>query len=286
MINNNGKLYIVSTPIGNLGDISYRAVETLKEVDLILAEDTRHTRELLNHFDIKKELISFNEHTELSKTENLIEKIKDGMSIALVSDAGTPIISDPGAKLTKLAIENDITITAIPGACAAINALVLSGLSAKNFTFIGFLSEDNKKRKEQLSNLSDKMETMIFYISSHNLKKDIKSLIEVFGNDRDASISREMTKKFEETVRGNLAYISDYFSEKEIRGEFVLIVAGISKDVLKEKEINKWSEMTYEEHYDYYLNQGLSDKDALKKVAADRGLKKNEVYKLLKVKED
>lgn len=286
MINNNGKLYIVSTPIGNLGDISYRAVETLKEVDLILAEDTRHTRELLNHFDIKKELISFNEHTELSKTENLVEKIKDGMSIALVSDAGTPIISDPGAKLTKLAIENDITITAIPGACAAINALVLSGLSAKNFTFIGFLSEDNKKRKEQLSNLSDKMETMIFYISSHNLKKDIKSLIEVFGNDRDASISREMTKKFEETVRGNLAYISDYFSEKEIRGEFVLIVAGISKDVLKEKEINKWSEMTYEEHYDYYLNQGLSDKDALKKVATDRGLKKNEVYKLLKVKED
>ena len=286
MINNNGKLYIVSTPIGNLGDISYRAVETLKEVDLILAEDTRHTRELLNHFDIKKELISFNEHTELSKTKNLVEKIKDGMSIALVSDAGTPIISDPGAKLTKLAIENDITITAIPGACAAINALVLSGLSAKNFTFIGFLSEDNKKRKEQLSNLSDKMETMIFYISSHNLKKDIKSLIEVFGNDRDASISREMTKKFEETVRGNLAYISDYFSEKEIRGEFVLIVAGISKDVLKEKEINKWSEMTYEEHYDYYLNQGLSDKDALKKVATDRGLKKNEVYKLLKVKED
>lgn len=286
MINNNGKLYIVSTPIGNLGDISYRAVETLKEVDLILAEDTRHTRELLNHFDIKKELISFSEHTELSKTENLVDKIKDGMSIALVSDAGTPIISDPGAKLTKLAIENDITITAIPGACAAINALVLSGLSAKNFTFIGFLSEDNKKRKEQLSNLSDKMETMIFYISSHNLKKDIKSLIEVFGNDRDASISREMTKKFEETVRGNLAYISDYFSEKEIRGEFVLIVAGISKDVLKEKEINKWSEMTYEEHYDYYLNQGLSDKDALKKVATDRGLKKNEVYKLLKVKED
>ena len=281
MINNNGKLYIVSTPIGNLGDISYRAVETLKEVDLILAEDTRHTRELLNHFDIKKELISFNEHTELSKTENLVEKIKDGMSIALVSDAGTPIISDPGAKLTKLAIENDITITAIPGACAAINALVLSGLSAKNFTFIGFLSEDNKKRKEQLSNLSDKMETMIFYISSHNLKKDIKSLIEVFGNDRDASISREMTKKFEETVRGNLAYISDYFSEKEIRGEFVLIVAGVDKDVLREKEISKWNEMTYEEHYEYYLNQGFSDKDALKKVATDRGIRKNDVYILL-----
>ena len=286
MSNNNGKLYIVSTPIGNLGDISYRAVETLKEVDLILAEDTRHTRELLNHFDIKKELISFNEHTDINKAENLIEKIKNGMSIALVSDAGTPIISDPGVVLTKLAVENDINITAIPGACAAINALVLSGLSAKTFTFIGFLSEDNKKRKEQLSNLYDKMETMIFYISSHNLKKDIKSLIEVLGSDRKASISREMTKKFEETVRGDLTYINDYFSEKEVRGEFVLIVAGVDKDVLREKEISKWNEMTYEEHYKYYLNQGFSDKDALKKVATDRGIRKNEVYKLLKVKED
>ena len=286
MSNNNGKLYIVSTPIGNLGDISYRAVETLKEVDLILAEDTRHTRELLNHFDIRKELISFNEHTDINKAENLIEKIKNGMSIALVSDAGTPIISDPGVVLTKLAVENDINITAIPGACAAINALVLSGLSAKTFTFIGFLSEDNKKRKEQLSNLYDKMETMIFYISSHNLKKDIKSLIEVLGSDRKASISREMTKKFEETIRGDLTYINDYFSEKEVRGEFVLIVAGVDKDVLREKEISKWNEMTYEEHYEYYLNQGFNDKDALKKVATDRGIRKNEVYKLLKVKED
>ena len=208
MNNDYGKLYIVSTPIGNLSDISFRAIETLKEVDLIAAEDTRHTRELLNHFDIKKELVSFNEHTDTGKAENLIEKIKDGISIALVSDAGTPIISDPGIVLTKLAIENDIELIAIPGACAAVNALVLSGLSAKTFTFIGFLSEDNKKRKEQLSNLVDKMETMIFYISSHNLKKDLKSLIDVFGSDRKASLSREMTKKFEETIRGDLAFIS------------------------------------------------------------------------------
>ena len=281
-----GKLYIVSTPIGNLSDMTFRAVETLKNVDLIAAEDTRHTRELLTHFDIKKELISFNEHTDPQKAENLIDKIKNGISIAYVSDAGTPIISDPGIVLTRFAIENDIELTAIPGACAAINALVLSGLSAKTFTFIGFLSEDNKKRKEQLSNLVDKMETMIFYISSHNLRKDLKSLIEVFGSDRRATISREMTKKFEETVRGDLTYISKYFNEKEVKGEFVLVLSGIDKDELREKEISKWSEMTYEEHYAYYLNLGFSDKDALKKVATDRGLKKNEVYKLLKVKED
>ena len=286
MNNDYGKLYIVSTPIGNLSDISFRAIETLKEVDLIAAEDTRHTRELLNHFDIKKELVSFNEHTDTGKAENLIEKIKDGISIALVSDAGTPIISDPGIVLTKLAIENDIELIAIPGACAAVNALVLSGLSAKTFTFIGFLSEDNKKRKEQLSNLVDKMETMIFYISSHNLKKDLKSLIDVFGSDRKASLSREMTKKFEETIRGDLAFISEYFDEKEVKGEFVLVLNGADKDELREKEISKWNEMTYEEHYAYYLNLGFSDKDALKKVATDRGLKKNEVYKLLKVKED
>ena len=286
MNNNYGKLYIVSTPIGNLGDITFRAIETLKEVDLIAAEDTRHTRELLNHFNIKKELISFNEHTDLSKALNLIDKIKNGISIALVSDAGTPIISDPGIVLTKLAIENDIELIAIPGACAAINALVLSGLNAKTFTFIGFLSEDNKKRKEQLSNLVDKMETMIFYISSHNLKKDLKSLIEVFGGDREASISREMTKKFEETIRGTLTYISEYFNEKEAKGEFVLVLSGADKNDLREKEISKWSQMTYEEHYAYYLKLGFNDKEALKKVATDRGLKKNEVYKLLKVKED
>ena len=286
MNNNYGKLYIVSTPIGNLSDMTFRAIETLKNVDLIAAEDTRHTRELLNHFDIKKGLISFNEHTDPQKVENLIDKIKNGINVAVVSDAGTPIISDPGMVLTKLAIENDIEFTAIPGACAAINALVLSGLSAKTFTFIGFLSEDNKKRKEQLSNLVDKMETMIFYISSHNLKKDLKSLVEVFGEDRKAAISREMTKKFEETVRGSLTFISEYFDEKEARGEFVLVLDGADKNDLREKEINKWKEMTYAEHYAYYLNLGFSDKDALKKVAIDRGLKKNEVYKLLKVKEN
>ena len=195
-----GKLYIVATPIGNLKDITFRAIEVLKEVDIIASEDTRHTRELLNHFDIKTPTTSYHEHNKYDKAKEIIEKILSGASVAIVSDAGTPIISDPGDELVRLAIENNIEVQAVPGACAGINALVVSGLSASSFVFVGFLSDDNKKRKKQIDNLKCEMRTMIFYISPHNIKKDLKLLIDVFGDERLASISREMTKIHEETI--------------------------------------------------------------------------------------
>lgn len=279
---NHGKLYIVSTSIGNLSDITYRAIETLKSVDLIAAEDTRHTRELLNHFDIKTKTTSLNEHTDEKKIDSLIKDLKEGKDIALVSDAGTPIISDPGAKLTRKVIANDIELTAVPGACAAINALVMSGIDAKAFTFIGFLPEDNKHRKELLSKYRNETNTMIFYISSHNLKKDLKSLIETFGEERLASLSREMTKIHEENVRDSLSYISKHFDNKDIKGEFVLVVEGLDKNILKESTIKDWLSISIDEHMKVYIDAGLDEKEAMKKVAKDRNIKKNDVYKLLK----
>ena len=285
MIVEKGQLYIVATPIGNLQDITYRAIDTLNNVDIIVAEDTRNTRELLNHFNIKTHLISFNEYASDNKTDNIIEKLLDGFNIAMVSDAGTPLISDPGIKLTKACIENDINIISIPGACAAINALVLSGLRNNQFKFIGFLSEDNKKRKEELSDIENEKSTLIFYISLHNLKDDLKDLVQVFGKDRLASLSREMTKKYEETIRGTLDSIYNYVNENNLKGEFVLVVQGIEKKELKEKEIDKWSKMSIEDHYNMYLEDGFSDKDAMKKVALDRGLNKRDIYKIIKLKE-
>ena len=279
-----GKLYIVATPIGNLQDITFRAVDTLKNVDIIVAEDTRNTRELLNHFEIKTKLISFNEYATDNKTKLIIDKILNGNDVALVSDAGTPLISDPGIKLTKAAVENDIEIVSIPGACAAINALVVSGLRTNSFKFIGFLPEENKKRKEILKDITDEKATMIFYISLHNLKDDIADLMKIFGVERKATLSREMTKKYEENIRGNIDYIYNYVTNNNLRGEFVLVVNGIDKKDLKNKTIEKWNEMTVLEHYNMYISEGMTEKDALKKVANDRMMDKSEVYKIIKVK--
>ena len=279
-----GKLYIVSTPIGNLKDITYRAIETLKSVDLIAAEDTRHTRELLNHFDIDVKITSYHEHNKYDKAKEIIDEIENGKSVAVVTDAGTPIISDPGNELVKLAISENIEVTAVPGCCAAINALVLSGLDTKSFVFVGFLYDDNKKLKEQLESLINETKTMVFYVSPHDVIDNLKSLISIFGEDRNATISREMTKIHEETVRGTLKDLMTYFSSKEIKGEFVLVVSGIDKDVIKEQEVEKWLKMSIREHYDMYIESGLSDKDALKSVAKDRGVDKRIIYKELKVK--
>lgn len=279
-----GKLYIVATPIGNLQDITFRAVDTLKNVDTIVAEDTRNTRELLNYFEIKTKLISFNEYATDNKTKLIIDKILNGNDVALVSDAGTPLISDPGIKLTKAAVENDIEIVSIPGACAAINALVVSGLRTNSFKFIGFLPEENKKRKEILKDITDEKATMIFYISLHNLKDDIADLMKIFGGERKATLSREMTKKYEENIRGNIDYIYNYVTNNNLRGEFVLVVNGIDKKDLKNKTIEKWNEMTVLEHYNMYISEGMTEKDTLKKVANDRLMDKSEVYKIIKVK--
>ena len=279
-----GKLYIVSTPIGNLQDMTFRAVETLKMVDLIAAEDTRHTRELLNHFDISTKLTSYHEHNKFDKANDIVEEIKKGANVAVVTDAGTPIISDPGNELVRQAISENIEVTAVPGACAAVNALVLSGLDAKSFVFIGFLPDDKKKLKEQLDEIKNETRTMIFYISPHNIIDDLKNLITVFGKDRLASISREMTKIHEETLRGSISDLLENFENRTIKGEFVLIVSGIDKNFIKEQEIDKWLKLSVKEHYDRYISEGLSDKDAIKKVAKDRGVEKRDIYRELKVK--
>ena len=279
-----GKLYIVSTPIGNLQDMTFRAVETLKMVDLIAAEDTRHTRELLNHFDISTKLTSYHEHNKFDKANDIVEEIKKGANVAVVTDAGTPIISDPGNELVRQAISEDIEVTAVPGACAAVNALVLSGLDAKSFVFIGFLPDDKKKLKEQLDEIKNETRTMIFYVSPHNIIDDLKNLITVFGKDRLGAISREMTKIHEETLRGSLSDLLENFENRTIKGEFVLVVDGIDKNIIKEQEIDKWLKLSVKEHYDRYISEGLSDKEALKKVAKDRGVDKRDIYRELKVK--
>ena len=284
MNNGIGKLYIVATPIGNLQDITFRAVETLKMVDLIAAEDTRRTRELLNYFEINTNLTSYHEHNKYDKAYEIIEKIKNGANVAVVTDAGTPIISDPGNELVKKAISENIEVTAVPGACAAVNALVLSGLDAKSFVFIGFLSDDKRKQREQLDEIQNETRTMVFYVSPHNIVSDLKSLISVLGKDRLASISREMTKVYEETLRGTLSELLDILENRTIKGEFVLVVSGINKNLLKELEINKWLEISVKEHFDRYIAEGLSDKEAIKKVAKDRGVDKRVIYKELKVK--
>lgn len=279
-----GKLYIVSTPIGNLKDITFRALEVLKAVDIIAAEDTRHTRELLNHFDIDTKTTSYHEHNKYDKAKEIIEKIMEGADVAIVTDAGTPIISDPGDELVKFAIENNVEVIAVPGACAGINALVVSGLPADSFVFVGFLSDNNKKKQEQIDNLKNEMRTMIFYISPHNLKKDLKLLIDVFGEERLASISREMTKVHEETIRGSLKDIFNHFNENEIRGEFVLIVSGLDKKEIEKNAKDEWEKVTIEEHFKSYLDDGMTEKDAIKRVAKDRGIDRREIYKVLKVK--
>lgn len=279
MANSIGKIYIVATPIGNLSDITFRAIEILKSVDFIAAEDTRVTIKILNHFDIKTKLISNHEHNENEKAKSIITKVLSGNNVAVVTDAGTPIISDPGAILVKEAIKNGIEVISIPGACAAINALVLSGLPAEEFHFVGFIPINNKERKNLLEKLKNETSTMIFYIPAHGVKKDIMSLIDVFGEERSASLSREMTKIHEETVRGTLKEIKNLLDESSIKGEFVLVVKGLSKKELEEDGKNKWVNLSVIEHVEFYKKQNIKEMDAIKLVAKDRGIAKNVIYK-------
>lgn len=269
-----GKLYLVATPIGNLEDITIRALNVLKNVDLIAAEDTRHTLGLLNHFEINKPLISYYKETEKKKSPILIEKLLNGTNIALVSDAGTPGISDPGEEIVKEAIKNNIDIIPIPGACAFVNALISSGMNTKEFSFIGFLSANKKERKDKLEEIKYETRTLIFYEAPHKLKTTLESMLEVLG-DRKVVLARELTKIHEEFIRGNLSTIVEQFVD--IRGEFVIILEGnsISK---QEKEILDLNSLSMEEHYKFYENQCLDKKEIIKKIAKDRNINKNEVY--------
>jgi 16S rRNA (cytidine1402-2'-O)-methyltransferase len=269
-----GKLYLVATPIGNLEDITLRALKTLKEVDLIAAEDTRHTLGLLNHFEISKPLISYYKQNEKVKSEILIQKLKEGKNIAVVSDAGTPGISDPGEEIVKVAIEHGIEIVPIPGACAFVNALIASGMSSKEFEFIGFLSANKKERKDKLEEIKYETKTLIFYEAPHKLQTTLETMLEVLG-DRQIVLARELTKIHEEFIRGSLSTILEQIVD--IKGEFVIIVQGnnISK---KDIELDNLNELSLEEHYEFYEKQGIDKKEIIKKIAKDRNTNKNEIY--------
>lgn len=266
-----GKLYIVATPIGNLEDITLRALRILKEVDLIAAEDTRQTLKLLNHFEINKPLISYHRHNEEIKSEILIEKLKNGENIALVSDAGTPGICDPGEEVIKKAIEEEIEVISIPGACAMINALITSGLNTKEFTFLGFLPLNKKLRKQKLEEIKNSKKTMIIYEAPHKMKNTLEDLKEIL-NDRKIVLARELTKIHEEFIRKN---IDDLLSEIDsLKGEMILIIEGNNQ----EEDNNELINLTLEEHYEFYEKKGFNKKEIIKKIAKDRELNKNEIY--------
>lgn len=269
-----GKLYLVATPIGNLEDITIRALNVLREVDLIAAEDTRHTLGLLNHFEISKPLISYYKQTEKARSEVLIEKLREGKNIAIVSDAGTPGISDPGEEIVRVAIENNIEIIPIPGACALINALIISGLSTKEFTFIGFLSAVKKEKKEKLEEIKYETKTVILYEAPHKLKSTLEQIFEILG-DRNVVLARELTKIHEEFIRGK---VSDILKRiEDIKGEFVILIEGSSVSK-KDIELDNLNNLSLEEHYNLYKSQGLDKKEIIKRIAKDRKVSKNEIY--------
>ncbi len=269
-----GKLYLVATPIGNLDDITLRALKTLKNVDLIAAEDTRHTLGLLNHFDISKPLISYYKQTEKTRSKVLIEKLLEGKNIALVSDAGTPGISDPGEEIVKEAIKNNIDIIPVPGACAFINALIASGFSTKEFCFIGFLSSVKKEKKEKLEELKYETKTLILYEAPHKLKNTLEMILDVLGN-RKIVLAKELTKIHENFIRGDIKTILDNL--EEIKGEFVILIEGNCKSE-KEIELSNLNAETLEAHYEFYEKKGLDKKEIIKKIAKDRNVSKNEIY--------
>lgn len=279
-----GILYLVPTPIGNLEDMSFRAVRILKEADLIAAEDTRNTKKLCNYFEIQTPVVSYHEHNKESSGEKLIHKVKEGMTIALVSDAGMPAISDPGYELVQAAVEQRITVVPLPGANAALTALIASGLSCQPFYFYGFLSRSKKEKKEELENLKKQKATLVFYESPHRMKETLAIMYEILGN-RNIALCRELTKKFEEFIRGSLEEILEWSNQDEIRGEFCIIVEGANEQQ-NEEEISWWEPLSIEEHVNHYVNsKNMSSKDAIKQTAKDRGLNKREVYQAYHIKE-
>lgn len=271
-----GILYLVATPIGNLEDITLRALNVLKSVDIVLAEDTRKTLKLLNHFEISKKLISFYRHNEGVKQDYVLSLLNDGKNLALVSDAGTPGISDPGEDLVKACIENNITIIPIPGAVAFIQGLICSGFDTTRFVFEGFLPMNKRGRKQHLEQLKDEKRTMIFYEAPHKLKYTINDLIDAFGESRKVVLARELTKIHEEFLRMTLKEAKEYYEENDIKGEFVVLVEGKEQDNFEEAVTD-----SIEDLMEKYLNEGLDKKEAMKKVAKDKNITKSEVYKYL-----
>ena len=272
-----GTLYLCATPIGNLEDMTFRVIKTLKEVDLIAAEDTRNTIKLLNHFEIKTPMTSYHEYNKIDKAKYLVEKMLNGTNIALVTDAGTPGISDPGEEIVKQAYQAGITVTSLPGACACITALTLSGLSTRRFSFEAFLPTDKKERKLILDSLKTETRTTIIYEAPHHLKSTLAELYSYIGN-RKITLCRELTKLHETVQQMTLESAMEYYNTTAPKGEYVMVIEGISHRQLEEQSIQKWEKITIQEHMDIYLTQGMDKKSAMKQVAADRGIPKREVY--------
>ena len=275
-----GKLYLCATPIGNLEDMTYRVVRTLKEVDLIAAEDTRNSIKLLNHFEIKTPMTSYHEYNKIEKGRKLVEKLQEGLNIALITDAGTPGISDPGEDLVKMCYEAGIEVTSLPGAAACITALTLSGLSTRRFAFEAFLPTDKKEKQVILKELEKETRTIILYEAPHRLVRTLQELLEVLG-DRKITVCRELTKKHETAFATTIKEAWAFYEANEPKGECVLVIEGKSREELKQEEVAKWEEMTLEDHMDHYLRQGIDKKEAMKQVAKDRGITKRDVYQQL-----
>lgn len=272
-----GTLYLCATPIGNLQDMTPRVVETLKTADLIAAEDTRNSIKLLNHFDIHTPMTSYHEYNKVDKAKQLIDRLLAGQNIALITDAGTPAISDPGEVLVQMCHENHIPVTSLPGAAACITALTLSGLSTRRFCFEGFLPAEKKERREVLEELAAESRTIILYEAPHHLVKTLEELYEALG-ERRITLCRELTKKFESIMPVTLEKAIEHYKNEEPRGEYVLVVEGRCREEKRREAIASWETMTIEEHMAYYEKQGLDNKSAMKQVAKDRGVGKREIY--------
>ncbi|WP_216831180.1 16S rRNA (cytidine(1402)-2'-O)-methyltransferase [Alkalihalobacterium elongatum] len=270
-----GNLYLVPTPIGNLEDMTFRAIKILKEVDMIAAEDTRQTKKLCLHFEIDTKLVSYHDHNKRGSGEKLLQALKEGRSIALVSDAGTPAISDPGYELVVECIDEGIPVIPLPGANAAITALIASGLNTQNFYYYGFLNRQKKERKKELEQLKNVQVPIIFYESPHRLEEMLKHMLEHFG-DRKIAVCRELTKRYEEFIRGTLSEVIEWCQSSQVRGEFCIVVDGTSEVTLPEDLW--WANLSINEHIEHYMNQQMTSKEAIKEVAKERQLPKREVY--------
>lgn len=276
-----GTLYLCATPIGNLEDITYRVLRTLKEVDLIAAEDTRNSIRLLNHFEIKTQMTSYHEYNKIDKAYQLVAKMREGKNIALITDAGTPGISDPGEDIVRICYEEGIPVTSLPGAAACITALTMSGLPTRRFAFEAFLPKDKKEHQAVLEELKTETRTIIIYEAPHHLVRTLQELSDTLGGDRRLTICRELTKRHEEKLQMTLTDSLSYYEVNEPRGEYVLIIAGRSREEMKKEEQAGWEALSLEEHMAHYESQGIDRKEAMKRVAKDRGVSKRDIYQAL-----
>lgn len=273
-----GTLYLCATPIGNLEDMTFRVIRILKEVDLIAAEDTRNSIKLLNHFEIRTPMTSYHEYNKIEKGRKLVEKLQEGKDVALITDAGTPGISDPGEELVRMCKEAGIAVTSLPGACACITALTLSGMSTRRFAFEAFLPQDNKERRRILDEVCTETRTMIFYEAPHRLVKTLRELENTLGSHRRITVCRELTKKYETVYSDSLGGAVRYYEEVPPKGECVLVLEGKSQEEVEEEQKKGWMPLSVEEHLQIYLNQGMDKKEAMKRTAKDRGVSKRDIY--------